>query len=229
MSVDTIIREVILSNIFELIPNAGNKLEKEFLLEYCQVMNIQHQNPHQQILREMQRFYSSFGYLPEDLDTLSRHIIETCQCNRIPISEIVNASKVLSGLIRKENRVPNCGYVGVHLEFYKQEGRIADYSELMEYISNIERIESDPERYHQENKMRVPTPNLENLLPEKCCKEDNCGLCMEPILVDNECYKLPCNHLFHSNEEECIGVTVKKWLSENKCCPICKQEVNLTN
>jgi hypothetical protein len=137
------------------------------------------------------------------------------------------ASFVMSILIKRENRIPGCNYVAMNVEYFKQENTIPTPEQLANYLNNLNQIENDPERFHQDDKLKIPTPNLDKLQSMKCQKEDTCGLCMEEIKKDCDCFQLSCGHIYHSVDEECVGNTIKKWLSENKFCPLCKQEVNI--
>lgn len=219
---DSILTASLLANLFGTIENY-QKIDNDTLKEYCSVVGLP--NPHSSILQRMKQFYNCFGYLPEDLEIFSRNILSNCTCGVINPEDIQEASLILSKLMVRENRIPVCTYVSINLEFYRQEGRIATYEELSNYINNLYRVETDPEQFHQEEKLRFPTPNLDKLHPVKCCKEDNCGLCMDEIKKDQECFQLNCGHIFHSDSDSCIGNTIKKWLSENKSCPLCKREV----
>lgn len=219
----------LLVNLIDELPTVStNKIDRTFLYEYCEVMGINFRNPNRNIITLLQSFYRSFGYLPEDLDVLCRYQIETCTCGNIPFEDIPECAKIMSELVKKENRIPGCARVAVYLQYYKQENRLPTDEEISDYINNLNNIENDPEGYHQNNKLKIPTPNLHLLQSEKCCKEDNCGLCMEEISKNEECYKLPCGHIYHSDQDKCISATVKTWLSENKCCPVCKSEVKLS-
>ena len=90
-------------------------------------------------------------------------------------------------------------------------------------------INSNPDRYHEENKMRVPTPNLKSLEPKKCEKENEvCSICCDEIKKNDIIIEIPnCLHKFHYNGKNCLSddFTILKWLKENKKCPTCNTEV----
>lgn len=220
---DQIILSSLLNNIFETISTSN--LDQDYLIDYCHFLGIQKPEVDRTILLKLESFYISYGYLPENIDTFSHFILSNCFCGAIPLEDINEASKVLSHILAKACTVAPCHVVAIFLEFYKQEKRMANEDEIFEYINNLRRINEDPERYYQDTKMHLPTQNLSLLTPQKSCKDDNCGLCLEEIKEGEECFILPCNHIFHSDEEKCLNTTVKKWLSENKSCPMCKQEV----
>jgi len=113
------------------------------------------------------------------------------------------------------------------LQFYTLEKRIPSVSEVYEYILNLDRMERDPERYYQETKHALPTPNLSNLKPMLLTEEKTCGICLEDLSKNTEAYLLPCGHSFHSSASDCLDKTVVDWLSENRQCPTCRTEVKL--
>lgn len=50
------------------------------------------------------------------------------------------------------------------------------------------------------------------------CTTDNCPICLDPMAVVNENYKLNCNHTFH---KECL----QRWLETKNICPMCRTNV----
>ena len=58
------------------------------------------------------------------------------------------------------------------------------------------------------------------ILQSKCKVEDDCAVCLEPLLEKNVIY-LPCKHFFHSN---CLNQMIK---AKTYTCPLCRY--NLIN
>jgi hypothetical protein len=169
-------------------------------------------------------FMRSYGYVPTKYQFI-KSTIENCFCG---IMFENHELAIQTGVYLLENleREPECYYIQHTVNYYNQEHRYPTLEELSNYIGNINRMMSDPEGYYQETKHITPTPNLGSLLPKKCDKDgSNCGLCFDEIKKEEDCYTLPCNHLFHSEKEKCIDATVLDWLKNNRTCPICKQEV----
>ena len=71
-----------------------------------------------------------------------------------------------------------------------------------------------------EKSKSMPTPATnKNINDELKLWEDNtCSICLCDYVPGEECTKLPCGHLFHS---ECIT----SWLQLNRRCPLCNFEV----
>jgi len=85
-----------------------------------------------------------------------------------------------------------------------------------------------------DNSMPAPRPNsatlgfrmapasqeaIEKLLKKsRVVKTEWCSVCLEELVVDDECYTLPCHHCFH---EKCI----LDWLHTNHTCPLCRYPV----
>lgn len=46
--------------------------------------------------------------------------------------------------------------------------------------------------------------------------KDNCSICLDDYIDDDELRKLSCNHIFH---KECVDI----WLKNNSLCPICRR------
>ena len=63
---------------------------------------------------------------------------------------------------------------------------------------------------------------LRKILGTIAKEEANCGICLSEYENGEEIKSLPmCLHHFH---KECID----KWLSINKICPVCREEITLT-
>ncbi len=172
-------------------------------------------------------FTRSYGYIPTKYQFI-KGVIENCFCGIIfENHELAIQTGVY--LLEHLERIPECYYIQHTIHYYNQEHRYPTLEELSNYMGNINRMMNDPEAYYQETKHTTPTPNLSLLLPTKCDKDDsNCGLCFDEIKKEEDCYVLPCNHVFHSEKEKCIDATILDWLKNNRTCPICKQDVNLS-
>jgi len=205
----------------------NNTIDRESLIQYTEaILNIK--APTNSLLNKLQSYYRTLNYLPETIREFSKWHLTSCLCGRITEENLERSIEVSTHIISRESRLPSCQEVLLYIEYYNQENRYPAADELIEYLQNLRNIILNPEEFHQEDKIKVPTPNLHLLKPCKNDHEDNCGLCFECIKEEDECYKLPCGHIFHSEDEKCLNETVMKWLSENKTCPICKKEVNLS-
>ena len=90
------------------------------------------------------------------------------------------------------------------------------------------RFALDPERFHAEDKMIVPTLHIERLPRTVCNATDQvCCICQDEIKVGQEMITLiPCGHVFHSTDVDCLeNGSIMNWLSANNQCPMCKKKV----
>lgn len=201
-------------------------IDRESLLQYTEgILNIK--APSNSLLNKLKNYYRTLNDLPETVEEFSEWHLTSCLCGRIHEDNLERAVEACTYIVKRESRLPSCQEVLLYLEYYNQENRFPTPDELIEYLQNLRNMMRNPEEFHQENKIKLPTQNLHLLKPCKNDHEDNCGLCFECISKDDDCYKLPCGHIFHSEDEKCLNETVMKWLSENKTCPICKKEINL--
>ena len=148
--------------------------------------------------------------------------------NRNIVYNIIKQNILLYGII------PRCHYLLLNYQYYLQEKRVGTLQEINDYEMLLNEIEMDPEEFHNKYKHKLPTKNLSSL---KCKimneeitknKEPCCGICQYDIEPLQKYYELPCGHLFHENDKECLEcATIVFWLKDNKLCPICKQEVIL--
>jgi len=117
------------------------------------------------------------------------------------------------------------------LFFHTIENRYpSGFEEFQNYLNNSNRIINDPDSYHIENKINIPTPNLNKLSFEIELKDNNniCSICCDQIKINQNIIKIPnCNHTFHFDGSDCLGDdnTILKWLGCNKKCPTCNIEV----
>ena len=56
---------------------------------------------------------------------------------------------------------------------------------------------------------------------ERSFGQRTCGICLEEMNVDEDLYRTPCRHKFHT-------YCLKRWLEENNRCPLCNSSVRLT-
>lgn len=130
--------------------------------------------------------------------------------------------------------VPKCHNLYINYLFYIQEKKIATIDELNQFENLMNEIENDPDEFHEKYKHKLPTKNLSNLKPKTMNNdffeknEPVCSICQYEIEVNQNFYELPCSHLFHVKNDECLeNATILFWLKDNKFCPLCKQEVIL--
>lgn len=147
-------------------------------------------------------------------------------------------NEILHNIIKKYiceyGIVPTCKNMLLCYQFYIQEKRVGTIEEISEYEMLLNEIEEDPEEFHNKYKLKIPTQNLDKLTPQTMSddffkqKQPCCGLCQSDIEPSQTYYELPCGHMYHKSDEECLEcATIIYWLKDNKVCPMCKQEVIL--
>ena len=78
------------------------------------------------------------------------------------------------------------------------------------------------EAFSEEEKQHIKEMNiLMKLLPNSIIEkkiDNECVICLSGFKIGDKESTLPCLHIFHY---KCL----KKWIYENKWCPICKSEI----
>ena len=177
------------------------------------------------------------------IETICNHYFqyEFCRCNFLRICNKmlspfeVNRTILLEVLksrcIHSFISPPSCEMIEKSYLFYLQERRVGTTEEIVRFAQLVEELEDDPDEFHEKYKLKIPTPNLSNLQSKPMTEEivePMCGICQDQIKIQQHYFQLPCSHLYHANNDECLGnSTILCWLKENKVCPICKQEVIL--
>ena len=105
-------------------------------------------------------------------------------------------------------------------------GAFPNIIELHVLSNNLALLASNPEAYHEENKVVVSTPNVEDLPQTLATHVSECVLCQDEILPNQKTFHVPCcNQTFHADPLQCVGGTVKDWLKTSRSCPLCKKDV----
>jgi E3 ubiquitin-protein ligase SDIR1 len=189
------------------------------------VLNIFTPSP--SLCRLILGYRKSHGEYPLSLYDLVSYSIRACMCGVITNEIITDAIQAQIVNVENTGKILSCHVLYHQTMFFIQERRFPSDHELVQYMTQLANININPERYHQENKVLTPTENLFKLVPTVVDKEGECCLCLETICVGEEAFVLPCKHVYHCHEQNCVGGTIKTWLSENKSCPMCKAEVVL--
>lgn len=165
-----------------------------------------------------------------------------CNCNILQLCsnllDINHDKNIIYEIVKQHivdyGIVPKCKYLLLSYQYYLQEKRVGNIQEITDYETLLLELETNPEEFHQKYKYKIPTQNLDKLIPKIMdtnlfkIKEPCCGICQYDIEPLQCYYELPCKHVFHENDENCLkSATIISWLKNNKLCPICKQEVVL--
>lgn len=200
-------------------------------------------NPNTQITENVVIERLQLTTLDDIVETICNHYFqyEFCRCNLFRICNRmlspfeVNRTILLEVLksrcIHSFISPPSCEMIEKSYLFYLQERRVGTTEEIIHFAQLMDELEEDPEEFHEKYKLKTPTPNLSALQSQSMTneiQEPMCGICQDQIEIEQQYYKLPCCHLFHATDNECLGnSTIMCWLRENKVCPICKQEIVL--
>jgi hypothetical protein len=168
--------------------------------------------------------------------------LKLCECNIFGICHSIldiNYNRhiiyqIIKYYILEYGIVPKCKFILLSYQYYIQEKKVGNLQEINDYEMLLNEIEMDPQEFHNKYKHKLPTRNLSKLQTKTMTddivknKEPCCGICQYDIETSQNYYELPCGHLFHQNEQECLEcATIIYWLKDNKFCPICKNEVIL--
>ena len=159
------------------------------------------------------------GYLP-GIQELSQYWFDRGICDCLfPLSP-PNYLNFIKHFIVEYGCFPSCEETKASFIFHEISNRFPIPVELATILSGIDQKES----------IHAPTQNLSKLTPMeyKACKENNCvvcSICLEEINDGEKCYRLPCNHYFHSVEDKCPGVL--NWLKQYDTCPNCRIKIIL--
>lgn len=145
-----------------------------------------------------------------------------CRC--LEIIEPFIAIQILTIALKWKLCFWSCADILLIREYWHLENRYPSLEEFCSYLENIRNLESDPEQFHQNDKV---TSGVDiSSMKITATEEYSCSICLENIKIDQMAYKLPCNHVFHANNEECIDETIVKWFEKNKHCPNCRHELH---
>lgn len=127
---------------------------------------------------------------------------------------------------------PSCNYFSYYIEFFIIHNRIPTDDELSSFIERAREFNISPEDFHQKDKLLVPTLNIDKLVVEEFSNisspvNDCCAICREDFHPQTKTIKLsPCNHLFHSNNSECLqDASIINWLHSYNFCPLCNTKI----
>lgn len=220
-----------------------NGLVPRNFIPFVARMILKQINPNMQITEEIVNESLSQITLDNLINVVCNHYFqfEFCRCNFFRICNRMltpfEVNRSILHEIMKSRCVymflspPTCDIIESSYLFYLQERRVGTMEEIIQFESLMEEIEHNPDEFHEKYKLKTPTPNLCNLQSKPMSQdivEPMCGICQDKIEVNQHYFQLPCLHLFHATDSECLGnSTILCWLRENKVCPICKQEVVL--
>ena len=201
--------------------------ETEFLVHYLgQVLGL---NGHfdAKFLQAVQLAMQNARSNEPTVEQLCVSYAEThCRCD--DVSSMERKISACRHVIQVFKIGPSCEMMrSLHL-YHLAENRYPSMDELHTMLVADMGIRENPERYCEEKKFLVPTPNLDQLHPEKNLLEDvHCSICQNQLLPMAQMFKLPCGCRFHA--EDCLdsGRSILSWMQQCKKCPNCNKEIVL--
>ena len=141
--------------------------------------------------------------------------------------------KIIQDFVMIYSFYPSCNYFSYYIEFFILHNRIPSEEELTSFMERAREFFISPEDFHQKDKLLVPTLNINKLPIEQFNNISNpindcCAICREEFSPATQTVKLsPCNHLFHSNDSECLqDASIFNWLHCYNFCPLCKTKID---
>ena len=114
--------------------------------------------------------------------------------------------------------------------YFLTEQKYPVIEELQAFVSNLEAVASAPDEYCEDNRILVPTLNLDQLEVGQSTEEcQTCTICTNDIPPKTRIYTLsPCGHVFHADKSSCLGeADIKTWLEKSTKCPSCQRDVRV--
>ena len=150
----------------------------------------------------------------------------TVEVETLPLDDI---SDMYRHYLMTEGQIPFPGDYMHILEYEMLHHEYPSEEELMEMRQRAVRFYVDPERFHEEDKMLVPTLHVDRL-PRRINEDKQdlvCSICQDEIKIGQETLTLvPCQHVFHATNSECLDTgSISNWLSQNNRCPLCKANI----
>jgi len=110
-------------------------------------------------------------------------------------------------------------------------GRYPSLDEYIQTLNNVRMALTDPRSYEEKEKVITPCDispyYINNYGYQDKIKKgtiDTCALCKDDI-QSSHVYKLPCGHVYHYRDKDCLGTTIREWFKEHKLCPTCRYEI----
>jgi hypothetical protein len=178
--------------------------------------------------RHLTRFRTAFGDRPNGCDTTMEEVCADmlrnleCEClDAEPLRHTWVDAAVRSII---DSGSDKCDVIVATRSFFTLERRWPSMPELQDYAGRQRMQSGDPERFYQEERFAVPTPNLHNLSATRAEQDSDCTICGHLVTAGSDCYLLSCGHQFHATD--CLdGASILTWLSGNRRCPVCRVEV----
>jgi hypothetical protein len=168
-----------------------------------------------------QMFLFKKGQMPTmDEIIIQQLLVSKCQClHWIPSNTTKACLKWL--LSETMEKVPECREVVIVYSFYNYYGRLPyDVEEFLEFLDSAITTEA-PQMEEKKSLNLEKWHQLDGPVKE-------CSLCFSDVLEEQKRYQLPCGHIFHASEQDCLEGTVAKWFTKQTTCPNCRLDLSLS-
>ena len=163
---------------------------------------------------------------PSAADIARELLNPPCQCLRVPPNQLTLES--IEHILQVFRQCPFCPLIEEVYMYSSIEKRFPTLSELSDMMGNSSRLSHNPEQYCDEQRLLIPTPDIDKLTPFQSEEKDLvCSICQNPILPGTAAYSLPCGDCFHANACLDNDLSIVTWLQKCRRCPNCNQEVVL--
>jgi hypothetical protein len=167
------------------------------------------------------------GRFPTLDDLVAYFNVHSCLCIRVYSQEERRALN--AHFLTHLGRLPTCIETDTAMEFYRLEHRLPAPEELETTLQRTLRLMTNPESFHATDRLHIPVPNLAHLkaVPLEDSKEAlTCALCLEDLKIGQNCYRLSCSHVFHSDPTQCLDESsILEWFGSHRQCPVCRKEI----
>ena len=185
-------------------------------------------DPHVNILNVILEYWQDHNRhrLPDLDEIIERCLREAPSLDQLPIDDMRD---MFRHYLLEDGSLPAPGDYYYIQEYLVLHDEYPNEDQLQEMRIRAMRFMVDPERFHAEDKMIVPTLHISRLPRAKNAEKDLvCCICQDEITVGQETITLvPCGHKFHANDKECLEEgSILNWLSTNNRCPMCKKKVD---
>lgn len=119
-----------------------------------------------------------------------------------------------------------CEEISIVYAYYMYAKRLPTIDELEDFTLRMDEMHIDQAAYEEENRVTLYVDITGYRQQEDAeTGEHKCGLCQSDIEKNKSVYRLPCGHVFHADDDDCLEGTVQCWFNKNVKCPMCRADI----